>query len=475
MKVIVIGAGPAGLTAAYQLVKRGVEVELFEADVQVGGMARSFELWNQQVDCGPHRFFSSDPRVNEIWLEAVKGRYAMVSRLTRIFYRGHFFYYPLRAFNALFNLGPLESLRCLGSYLVEKTGLTGKRDQSAFEGWVISRFGRRLYEIFFKTYSEKLWGIPCSELDADFAAQRIKNFSLGEALKSILLPRSRKKHKTLVDEFAYPHSGSGYVYEQMAAFVKQNGGVVHFGTQIKRVLFHDGRAVGVQSVAGDEYHGDHVISSMPLTQLVAAMDGVSQSVANACAHLNYRNTILIYLKVGNDAIFPDNWLYVHDSTLLTGRITNFRNWVPELYGSATSTVIAMEYWCYSNDELWHRSDAQLIKLAKDEIEHTRLVNIDEVQDGFVKRVERCYPVYAKGYGEQLKVVKSYLDGFDRLAVIGRYGAFKYNNQDHSILMGLLAAENICDNAGHDLWSINTDYVYQEAAVITQTGLVLTKS
>lgn len=470
MKVIIIGSGPAGLTAAYELNKCGVEVEVFEAAAQAGGMAKSFTLWNQRVDCGPHRFFSSDPRVNRVWLEAVQGQYEMVSRLTRIFYKKRFFYYPLRSFNALINLGPVEAFRCVVSYLLERLGVFGERDQHVFEGWVISRFGRRLYEIFFKTYSEKLWGIPCSMLDADFAAQRIKNFSLGAAILSLIIPNYGKKHKTLVDEFAYPHSGSGFVYENMVARIKNNGGTIHFNRAVKKVIIKNNRAIGIECCDGEVFTCDHVISSMPLTDLVKGLDCAPESVLKACQRLKYRNTILVYLKLDGSELFPDNWLYVHDAALQTGRITNFRNWLPSLYGNERATIVAMEYWCYDPDAIWSEDDAKLIERAKKEIALTGLAKDAAVLEGYVRRVPRCYPVYNVGYKEALAPVQDFISSIDRLAVIGRYGAFKYNNQDHSILMGLLAAENIHGGAKHDLWMINTDYEYQESAVITKTGL-----
>ena len=470
MKVIIIGAGPAGLTAAYQLAKNGVEIDLFEASSCPGGMAASFDLWNQRVDYGPHRFFSSDPRVNKIWLEAIDGQYEMVSRLTRIFYKKRFFYYPLRAVNAFFNLGPIEAARCLLSYVGERIFFKGKRDENGFEGWVVSRFGRRLYEIFFKTYSEKLWGISCERLDADFAAQRIKNFSLGAALKALVVPDKNKKHKTLVDEFAYPLAGAGFVYEKMAAYVLHHGGHIHYDYPIRRVLFEGKRAVGVQCGNREEFKAAYVISSMPLTDLVCGMEDVPDKVVQACGRLTYRNTIIVYLRLNSSDLFPDNWLYVHDSSLKTGRITNFRNWIPSLYGGENSTIVALEYWCYANDDIWNRTEDELIEMASAELKKTGLDKSVEVSDGCVKKLERSYPVYKRGYKEELAMIQNYLDEFACLSVIGRYGAFKYNNQDHSILMGALAVENICDHAGHDLWNINTDYEYQESTIITKTGL-----
>lgn len=469
MKVAVIGAGPAGMTAAYQLAKAGVAVDLFEAGPRVGGMARTFELWGQKVDLGPHRFFSSDARVNRLWLEVVGRDYKMVDRLTRIYYRGKFFHYPLKAFDALGNLGVVEAAACVVSYGRQRLN-TSPQDGS-FEDWVTRRFGRRLFEIFFKTYTEKLWGISCKELDADFAAQRIKKLSLYEAIKNALLGGRGNEHKTLVDRFAYPTGGTGMVYERMAAFVASHGGTVHLKTPVKRVVQSGGRVTGVELEGGERRDYDHVISSMPLTLMVSRLDDVPEQVKRAAAALRFRNTILVYLEVQGRALFPDNWLYVHSSELEMGRITNFRNWVPELYGEASSSIVALEYWCYDHDPIWKEDDAVLVARAERELASTGLTQGAPITAGHVERVPRCYPVYGRGYKDQLDPIVAHLKTLSGISVIGRYGAFKYNNQDHSILMGLLAVENVVHGAAHDLWEINTDYEsYQEEAVITETGL-----
>jgi protoporphyrinogen oxidase len=468
-KVAVIGAGPAGMTAAYALAKAGVEVEVFEASDQVGGMARSIDLWNQRVDIGPHRFFSSDRRVNELWLEVVGRDYRMVDRLTRIYYGGKFYYYPLKPFNALGNLGPVTATLCTLSFMKEKVVPTPA--DGSFRAWVTRRFGRRLFEIFFQTYSEKLWGISCDELDADFAAQRIKKLSLFEAVWNAVFPSGGNKHKTLVDQFAYPLRGTGMVYERMADSVRARGSTVHLRTPVKRVLTEGATAVGVELMDGQIRHFDDVVSTMPLTHMVRGLYGVPQNVADLAQSLRFRNTIVVFLRVESTGLFPDQWLYVHSSDLTTGRITNFRNWVPELHGAESSSIVAMEFWCYNEDPVWADNDEALIERATTELRKTGLSGDADVSAGHVYRVPRCYPVYDRGYRDRLKPVEDYLSGIDRLHVIGRYGAFKYNNQDHSILMGLLAAENILDEAKNDLWEINTDYEeYQESATITESGL-----
>ncbi|HVS78665.1 MAG TPA: FAD-dependent oxidoreductase [Candidatus Saccharimonadales bacterium] len=470
-KIAIIGAGPAGITAAYTLAKNGVKVDLYEASPFVGGMARSIELWGQTVDIGPHRFFSSDPRVNGVWLEVIGRDYEMVNRLTRLIFRNKFYYYPVRAGDALKNLGVVEAARCIFSYAAQRTGLSKPDSKGTFEEWVTTRFGKRLYQHFFKTYSEKLWGIPCTQLDADFAAQRIKKLSMYEAIKSALFGGGGEKHKTLVDQFAYPKKGTGEVYERMRDHILKNGGKIYMKTPVKAVVNKGKEVSGIELESGKVRDYDQVISSMPITLLLDRLGGVPAEVRKANQTLKFRNTVIVYLLVKGGKLFPDNWIYVHSADLRMGRITNFRNWVPSINRGKKDTILALEYWCFDEDDFWHWQDKQYIDLAKEEIVKTGLVKPGQIKDGKVVRVPKCYPVYGRGYQKPLKKVENFLRQFKNLQVIGRYGAFKYNNQDHSILMGLLAAENVLGNGPHDIWGINTDYEYQESSKITKTGLV----
>ena len=472
-KVAIVGGGPAGLTAAYQLVKKGVDVDVYEAGSSVGGMAKTFPLWGQLVDLGPHRFFSSDPRVNSLWLELIGRDYSMVKRLTRIYYKKIFFDYPLKPINVLRGLGIFESFRCALSFFFSKIALS--KETATFEGWVISRFGKRLFGIFFKSYSEKLWGISCKELDSDFAAQRIKKLSFFEVVKAALIGNRKSKHKTLADEFAYPHHGTGLVYERMAKAIVDQGGQIRLNTLVKSVIPSYGNTPSQIYLAAEgsrviEY--DHIISTMPITLLVQQMKAPAEVINHAKA-LRFRNTILVYLLVEGDssALFPDQWIYVHSEKLKTGRITNFRNWVPSINNGKIETILCLEYWCYDSDDIWKEDDGKLIALATEEIYKTTLVVKDSVKNGSVVRIPKCYPVYAYGYKKHLKPVEEFLTKQEGISVIGRYGAFKYNNQDHSILMGMLAAENFLHGTNYNLWELNTDYEYQELSKITIKGLV----
>ncbi len=469
MKIAIIGAGPAGITAAYQLSKQLPNVHLYEASDSVGGLAKTIDLWEQKVDIGPHRFFSDDKRINDLWLEVVGNDYEMVNRLTRIYYKKKFFHYPLKPIDALLKLGIVESVRCVLSYVAERLHPT--KNTTHFEGWVTNRFGKRLYQLFFKTYSEKLWGIPCTALDADFAAQRIKKLSLWEAVINGLKGGKNNTHKSLVDEFAYPHGGTGSVYERMAKAIQHNGGKLYTNTAVAQVLVKDDKAIGIVLANGETQYYDHIISSMPLTTMVQQINNVPLGIKEACNELTFRSTVLVYLRVNATNLFPDNWLYIHSNDLQLGRLTNFSNWVPQLNNNKPETILCLEYWCNYNDDFYATTNDALITLGTKEVQHTGLLGAAKVIDGYVHRIPRCYPVYSTGYKNSLEPIQNYLSTINNLSVIGRYGAFKYNNQDHSILMGILAADNILNNATHNLWDINTDYdSYQESSSISKTGL-----
>jgi len=468
---VVIGAGPAGLACATRLSLGGWKVTVLEADSGVGGMSKSINLWGQQVDLGPHRFFSSDPRVNSFWLDATESRYRMVSRQTRILYSRSLFDYPLRPLNALRGLGLFEAVRCVLSYLAVMFR-PGKFDESKFDGWVSKRFGTRLYSIFFETYSRKLWGIEPSSLDADFAAQRIKGFNLLEALKSAFKFATATEHKTLVDEFAYPLGGAGRPYENLSNSIVQRGGKVLTNQRVSSLQIAGDGTVGIKTETGDSFIADRVISTMPFTALVKLL-GANKEVERAASRLKFRSTILAYLRVSGANPFPDQWIYVHAPKLRTGRITNFSNWGDKSQINQTGHVLCLEYWSYFHEELWTMSDEELVELAKSEILGSGLLLPDNtVEDGEVRRVPNCYPVYESGYRQHLDILKEFVGRTPTIHPIGRYGSFKYNNQDHSILMGLMLAENLLSGAEHDLWSINTDYEYQEQSRIDATGLVI---
>lgn len=476
MRVAVIGAGPAGLTAALQLSRGGASVDVYEAGSQVGGLARSFDLWGKRVDLGPHRFFSTDARVNQFWKDIVGSDYVMIERLTRIHFNGKRFQYPLKPLDVFSKLGYAETSLTLLSYAKQWLHLGFKETElPSFETWVVRRFGQRLYETFFKTYSEKLWGIPCTELSEDFAAQRIRKLTLHDAISNAFFRPKISEHRTLADCFAYPLGGTGTVYERIASQIVALGGQILLAHAIDEVLSEDSRVIGVRSAGGPVAAYDHVISTMPLTLLTRALNNVPQSVRDATDKLAFRNTLLVYLEVEDPNLFEDQWLYVHDRDVRVGRVTNFNNWGITDPSSKTS-ILCCEFWCNHTDPAWTASDKELVEQANSELRRIELIEDQHICNSLVVRIPRCYPIYRMGYRQHVDVLSEFLQSMAGLSVIGRYGSFKYNNQDHSILMGLLAADNVLHAHHHNLWDLNSDFEsYQERSLITHTGIICTQS
>ena len=462
MKVLIIGAGPAGLSCAYELIKKGIDVEVFEASGYVGGMSRSIDLWGQRVDLGPHRFFSKDKQVNLFFDEILKDDYTVVNRLTRIYYRNNFFDYPLQLGNVLKNLNILTIFRILWDYFKQK--IKPIKEPKTFEDWVTNKFGRKLFEIFFKGYSEKLWGLSCSEIDSDWAAQRIKTLSLSKAVISALKSNRKNEHESLVDQFNYPKNGTGELYEKCSKYIIENGGKVHLNKPIKKVVIDEVSRIanGVALDDGSVINGDVVVSSMPLTSLVKGIENRTSKIDKAVNSLCFRNTILVYLEVEETNLFVDNWIYVHSENVKHGRITNFRNWCPTLNKSKKTTILCLEFWTAETDELWNKSEKEISIIAQGELRSLNLFPSNvAIKQSYILKVAKSYPVYKTGYKKDLEVVQNFLDEVKSLVTIGRYGAFKYNNQDHSILMGLLTAQNIINGEIVNLWNVNTDQEYQE--------------
>jgi protoporphyrinogen oxidase len=461
MKILIIGAGPAGLSCAYELVKAGRDVEVFEASEYVGGMSRSFDLWGQRVDVGPHRFFSKEKKVNSFFYEVLKDDFIVVNRLTRIRYDSRFFSYPLKLGNVFKNLNLLTIVRILWDYF--KQTINPIKNPLTFEDWVTNKFGKKLFKMFFKSYSEKLWGIPCSEIDADWAAQRIKTLSLFKAVVSAVKSNRGNDHKTLIDQFNYPNNGTGELYEKCSKYIIENGGKIHLNKPVREVLIDDSNSAnGLKLNDGTVIYADIIVSSMPITNLVKGLKRTPRKVKQAVDSLYYRNTILVYLEVDGLDLFDDNWIYVHSEKVKHGRITNFRNWSPTLNKGKETTILCLEFWTSQTDDLWNETDEEISIIAQNEIRSLNLFSNElGINNSHVLRVPKSYPVYQIGYKEKLEMVYDFLDEIKSLMSIGRYGAFKYNNQDHSILMGLLAAHKIINGNTGNLWDVNSDQEYQE--------------
>ena len=464
--VRVIGAGPAGLTAAYRLAQAGQPVEVYESEPVVGGISRTVERDGWRFDIGGHRFFTKVAAVEELWHEILPGDDFMLRpRLSRIHYRGTLFHYPLRAANALRGLGPVEAARCLGSYAWAR--LRPPKDQSTFEGWTTARFGRRLYSIFFKTYTEKVWGVPATAIQADWAAQRIKNLSLSKAiLGSLRTGRNRTDVTSLIEEFKYPKYGPGMMWEKAAELVEKAGGTVRLSTRVSAVHRDTSGATGLtleDATGPTRVAADHVVSSMPLSELVLAMDPPAPSeVRTAAEGLRYRAFLTVALVVPEQYGFPDNWIYIHTPGVHVGRIQNFGAWSPFMVKDGW-TCLGLEYFVNEGDALWSRSDEELVTLATEELHRIGLIGDPSVvQAGYAVRIPKAYPTYDGTYRDNVEVIRTWLaQAVPNVYPVGRNGMHRYNNQDHSMMTAMLTVENILTGTAHDVWSVNVEEDYHE--------------
>jgi len=458
--VIITGAGPAGLTAAYKLVKQGIAPLVLEKGDKVGGIARTETYKGYRFDIGGHRFYTKVEVVQKLWLEVLGNDFIKVPRLSRIYYGGKFFNYPLSVFNTLLNLGMIESALILLSYF--KIKVQPLTEETTFEQWVTNRFGERLYKTFFKTYTEKVWGIPCNEIQADWAAQRIKGLSLTTAVINALF--GSNDTKTLIKEFDYPRLGPGMMWEKFTEAVESKGGKVELNTGVIRIERDGYRVKNIVAEKNGEifrFSADNFISSMPVSALINRMEpSAPEEVLHAARSLNYRAFMIVSLVVNQVDLFPDNWIYIHTPDVKVGRIQNFKNWSPEMVPDLSKTCLGMEYFCNEDDDVWNMDDGDLIKLAAKELEALNLAKASDVEDGVVIRQAKAYPVYDSEYRQHLQVLQDFLTKFENLQTIGRNGMHRYNNQDHSMLTGILAVRNL-DGEKHNLWEVNTERSYYE--------------
>jgi protoporphyrinogen oxidase len=470
-RVVIMGAGPAGLTAAYELMKLDVPVTVVEKDPrQVGGLARTVEHEGYRFDIGGHRFFSKNEEVEQLWTEILGDQMLNRGRLSRIYYRGRFFAYPIQAVNALWNLGPLEATRCLASYA--RARLRPIKNPRTLEEWVRNQFGWRLFNIFFKTYTEKVWGISTRELSADWAAQRIKSLDLWVVIRSALLPRRKARKRgeivtTLIDSFRYPRLGPGQMWERVADISAAKGQPVLLGQAVERIC-HAGDAVTAVVTADADgrsqtHTGTDFISSIPVRELINRLDPPApERVRKAADSLGYRDFISIALMIDRAEVFPDNWIYIHDPGVKVGRIQNFKNWSPDMVPDPSKTCLGLEYFCFEGDGMWTMRDGELIELATRELGQLGICSPAEVFEGVVVRQQKAYPVYDDEYQTNVAVVREYLASeMPNLHLAGRNGMHKYNNQDHSMMTALLVARHIATGSLLDPWKVNADAVYHE--------------
>ena len=466
--VIVAGAGPAGLTAAYELVKNDIYPLVLEKSDQVGGISRTEQYKGYRFDIGGHRFFTKVGEVEALWHEVLGDEFLKVPRLSRIYYDGDFYPYPLKLWPTFKNLGPLRSFLILISYLKAKIKAPYPVEEN-LEQWVSNRFGPRLYRIFFKTYTEKVWGIPCDQIRADWAAQRIKGLSLKRAVINALF--KNVDEATLIEEFLYPVYGPGMMWERFQELINEQGGDVRMETEVVS-LRRDGFRIEsalLRSRDGNEYEvtADHFINSMPITHLVERLDPPPpQDVLDAARGLSYRDFVVVALVVDQDEMFPDNWIYIHSPEVQVGRVQNFKNWSPAMVPDPSKTCLGMEYFCTKGDGLWGMADEDLIALATRELAQIGLAGKGEVEDGTVIRQRMAYPVYDGTYQAHLQTIRDWLSRFENLQTVGRAGMHRYNNQDHSMLTAMLAAKNILGER-HELWDVNVERSYHESFTVEE--------
>jgi protoporphyrinogen oxidase len=463
--VAIIGAGPAGLTAAYELVKHDVKSVVLEQSDIVGGISRTETYRGYRFDIGGHRFYTKVEAVQQFWQEVLADEFIKVPRLSRIYYQGKFFDYPLSLFNTLSNLGILESCSILLSYLKVKlkAKLIPSPQPDNFEDWAIDCFGERLYKTFFKTYTEKVWGIPCKKIQADWAAQRIQGMSLKRAVLNALF--GSQNAKSLIKEFDYPILGPGMMWERCQELVEEKGSPVFLNTSVVQIQREGTQIKSITVQQGNQRStitAEHFISTMPVTTLVHRLDpSPPPRILESARKLKYRDFLIVALIVDRENLFPDNWIYIHSPEFKVGRIQNFKNWSPAMVPDASKTCLGMEYFCSEGDALWEQSDLELIELASCELVGLGLVNKQAIiEDGVVIRQRKAYPVYDGEYRKHVQVLQDYIKTFDNLQTVGRNGMHRYNNQDHSMLTALLAARNILGEH-HDLWDVNTERSYHE--------------
>lgn len=457
---LVIGAGPAGLTAAWELEKSKIQTHVLEASDQPGGISKTVRAGNFRFDLGGHRFFTKVTKVKVLWTEMLNPEEILIRpRKSRILYRGKFFDYPLKPINALFGLGIFETFRSIFSYVWVR--IKPPKDQSNFEGWVAARFGWRLYNIFFKTYTEKVWGVPASSIGSDWAAQRIKSLSLSKAILNAFYKSKSEVITTLIDSFHYPKLGPGQLWESAATKLESNGIEISYNSSVDSArLINGGYEIRLNN--GEVATADVVFSSLPLANIANILDstGLDKDIHRVCQELKHRDFLTVALVFDCEAIFDDNWIYVHEKTVTVGRVQNFASWSPYLVEPGTS-CLGLEYFVNQGDRLWSLPDGELIQYALKEAQSIGVAK-GNLREGHVVRVPNAYPVYDSKYKENVSFIQKWLaEHHPNWFQIGRSGQHRYNNQDHSMMTAVEAVLSLTGEQTCSYWDVNVDDEYLE--------------
>lgn len=464
-EVLILGAGPAGLSCAYEHVRRGRKGIIIDKHPQMGGLSRTEDYKGYRFDVGPHRFFTKNEEIDRLWHEIGGDEIIQVKRLTRIVYHGKMFEYPLKPMQALFGLGFFTSFVAVLSYFFARF-TAGSREPVSFEDWIVREFGRKLYEIFFKTYTEKVWGIPCSQIGAEWAAQRIKGLSLIEVMRNAVFGQRKDKVKSLVDSFSYPKHGAGRVYERMGDHVIQHGFEINLRETVEEIrVLPNGEGYEVETERADgsteTYRTKALFSSIPLTEFILKLrPHPPEEILAGARALYYRDHITVNLIVDRPALFPDNWLYIHSPEVRMARLCEYGNFSKEMLADPNTSALSVEYFCFAHEEIWSTPNEELIALATRELNTLGFLNGAKITDGFVVREKDSYPAYYLGHKVHFDLLRDYVSALPNTWMIGRGGMYKYNNQDHSMLSGLLSARSY-DGEKINLWEVNSDDQYLE--------------
>lgn len=458
------------MAAAFELHKAGKPFTVIEKNGQVGGLARTLQHGKFRTDIGPHRFFSKNQYLYGLIEDLLGKRWIEVNRLTKFYINKKFFLYPIKIKNALLNVGSYKAFRILFDYLFEKVkGRFMKKNLRSFEDYIIYGFGRTLAELNMLNYTEKIWGLPCSEISLDWAKQRIRGLSLMSALKKSFT-KSKEGPKTLVDQFFYPDTGTGLIYERIKERAQIDERVDIKTHSLPLKIIHNNNKI-IEVVIDSEnkeliYKPKHIISSIPITELIHLLSPeVPREVLQAIKNLKFRSHVSLFITLNKPSVFPDQWIYFPDKEIPFARIMEPKNFSKKM-SPADKTSLLIEFFCWKNSKIWNASKKQLFELSMEWLEKLNFIKKNQVIDCYVHREKYAYPVYDLNYKEHLDKIKNYLGQFDNLQCIGRVGSFRYNNQDHALEMGILAAKSIIEKKQYNIEEIGAEQQYFERGYLT---------